>query len=123
MFEQDQDLCPDGVCQKTIDDFPCEGKLIRIYVRYGPEEGPGEFKTFEELFCIKCEEHNKLKLIDKHYINNKRKRKRKKGKGQKIKDKNRKKYDSKQRTFRKKTVDDFQEEQHDNYGAYARPLE
>jgi hypothetical protein len=109
----DEDLCPDGICMKPVKNHHragnyrndmrgiCGGKIIRIYARYGPLDGFGEFSTWEEMCCTRCRWKKKLKLISKKYIKpknevwvkqkKKRKNKNKKGHNSKNKTENYKK--------------------------------
>ncbi len=76
----DKELCPDGICTKPVKNHHragnylsdtkgiCGGKIIRVYVRYGPNNKIGEFSTYEELACSRCRWKKRLRLISKKVV-------------------------------------------------------
>ncbi len=64
-------LCPDGRCTKEVNSksgirTKCNGKLCKVFNCYGPLYGKNEFETYEEIKCLKCRFHRKIKLISSH---------------------------------------------------------
>ena len=78
--QYDKEICPDGICTKPVKSHHragnylpdtrgiCGGKIIRVYVRYGPNNKIGEFSTYEELACSKCRWKKRLRLISKNFV-------------------------------------------------------